>query len=211
MGITVCVAAGDNGFTDGLPGIKANVDFPSSSPYALSCGGTRLESSGGAISSETVWNDSVGATGGGVSEFFEVPSYQKDLDVPASVSAPHKKGRAVPDVCGVADPATGYRIRVDGRTINGIGGTSAVAPLWAALITLINQKRGSRLGFINPRLYQQGGSSGGFTDIVSGNNGGRQIGSNWVPDSTLGYKAGLGWDACSGWGSPDGTALSDVL
>ena len=211
MGVTVCVAAGDNGSTDGL-GKEKHVDFPASSPHSLACGGTRLESSGGVISSETVWNDAgIGATGGGVSTFFTTPTYQEDVAVPPSAQAPGGKGRGSPDICGVADPVTGYKgLVVDGQVLNGIGGTSAVAPLWAALVTLINQKLNTRLGWINPRLYQQG-EGDAFNDITSGNNGGYLRGNTWVPDKQLGYNAGTGWDPCTGWGSPNGTVLSEVL
>jgi kumamolisin len=81
-----------------------------------------------------------------------------------------------------------------------VGGTSAVAPLWAALIALINQKLGKNAGFVNPSLYST--AAGAFHDITSGNN----------DDSNLGYyTAGTGWDPCTGLGSPDGTAILNVL
>jgi kumamolisin len=202
MGITICAAAGDNGFTDGIPGSSAHVDFPASSPYVLACGGTSLKSSGSNISSETVWNDGPNranpssGTGGGISAFFALPFYQSAANVPPSVNPPNKPGRGVPDVAGDADPNTGYRVRVDG-TDQIVGGTSAVAPLWAGLIALFNEKLGSPSGFLNPLLYNQGLAGGGFNDIVSGNNGA--------------YEAGPGWDACTGLGSPNGTVLSGVL
>jgi kumamolisin len=202
LGITVCAAAGDSGYTDGLPGSSAHVDFPASSPYVLACGGTSLESSAGNIASETVWNDGPNTanpssgTGGGVSAFFPLPSYQSAANIPPSANPPNKPGRGVPDVAGDADPNTGYRVRVDG-TEQIVGGTSAVAPLWAGLITLINQKLGKPSGFLNPLLYDQGVAGGGFNDITSGNNGA--------------YKAGPGWDACTGLGSPNGTVLADNL
>jgi kumamolisin len=197
LGITVCAAAGDNGYTDGIQGTRANVDFPASSPYVLACGGTRLESSGGAISSEVVWYDNPNsATGGGVSDHFGLPSYQQNANVPTSVNPPYNTGRGVPDVSGDADPVTGYRVRVDGQNLI-IGGTSAVAPLWAGLLALINQKLDTSVGYINPILYSQG--PGGLNDILHGNNG------------SGGYKAGPGWDACTGLGSPNGEALAGLL
>jgi kumamolisin len=202
MGITICGASGDNGYTDGVPGSVAHVDFPASSPYVLACGGTSLESSGDSISAETVWNDGpneanpTSATGGGVSAVFPVPSYQSDANVPPSVNPPNKPGRGIPDVAGDADPNTGYRVRVDG-TDQIVGGTSAVAPLWAGLIALINQKLGKPVGFLNPLLYNQGVAGGGFNDITSGNNGR--------------YKSGAGWDPCTGLGSPNATVLADLL
>ncbi len=129
----------------------------------------RLHASGATISSETVWNDaSDGATGGGVSRQFPLPSYQASAKVPGNVDS-RRAGRGVPDVCGDADPATGYTIRVDGAEET-IGGTSAVAPLWAALIARLNQELGAPLGFVQPRLYALLGSPA-FHDITQGNNG----------------------------------------
>ncbi len=202
MGITVCGAAGDNGYTDGMPGSVAHVDFPASSPYVLACGGTSLEAVDGNRASETVWNDGPNtanprsSTGGGVSAFFPVPPYQSAAGIPSSVNSPNKPGRGVPDVAGNADPNTGYRVRVDG-TDQIVGGTSAVAPLWAGLIALMNQKVGKPAGFLNPLLYNQGLAAGGFNDIINGTNGA--------------YKAAPGWDACTGLGSPIGTTLSNAL
>jgi kumamolisin len=188
LGVTVTVAAGDNGSTDGVKDGKDHVDFPASSPFALACGGTRLElSSSGAIASETVWNDlpNNGATGGGFSNVFPLPSYQT-----ASNAAKQGKTRGVPDVAGNADPFTGYRVLVDGSP-EVIGGTSAVAPLWAGLVALINQQSHASVGFWHPALYAQ--SAVGFHDITQGNNGA--------------FKAGPGWDANTGIGTPDGRQL----
>ena len=205
MGITVCCAAGDGGSTDGVPGRLAHVDFPASSPHALACGGTRLDSSSAAITNELVWNDgaSGGATGGGVSDFFPLPGWQAKAKVPPSVNPGKQAGRGVPDVAGDADEVTGYKVRVDGvNTV--IGGTSAVAPLWAGLIALINEKLGTSIGYLNPLLYNQlGPSAGVFRDITGGNNDNTGV--------VGGYQAGPGWDACTGWGSPDGTALVGAL
>jgi len=196
LGVTVCCAAGDNGSSDGVTDGAAHVDFPASSPNVLACGGTRLESSRNKITKEVVWNETGGgATGGGVSETFALPSYQAGAKVPVSVNPSHFKGRGVPDVAGDADPATGYQIRVDGRTTV-FGGTSAVAPLWAALIAIMNQQLGKSLGFLNPALYAAA-AKGTFHDITSGNNGA--------------YSAATGWDACTGLGSPDGHSLLSAL
>lgn len=192
LGVTVCCASGDDGSTDGVTDGAAHVDFPSSSPNVLACGGTRLESSGGRVTKEVVWNHGTGAgaTGGGVSEKFALPSYQSGAKVPVSVNPSHFKGRGVPDVCGDADPATGYQVYVDGRDAV-FGGTSAVAPLWAALVALQNEQNSKSAGFINPGLYKAAGA--GFNDITSGDNGA--------------YKAGPGWDPCTGLGSPNGKSL----
>jgi kumamolisin len=197
LGVTVCCASGDNGSGDGVGDGKAHVDFPASSPFALACGGTKLTAAGTNISSEVVWNESAdSATGGGVSDFFPVPDYQSATGVPGSANPGGKKGRGVPDVAGDADPATGYRVRVDGQEFV-IGGTSAVAPLWAGLIALMNQKLGHPVGFLNPLIYGTLVGNGCFQDITSGSNGA--------------YAAQSGWDACTGWGSPNGTKLLSAL
>jgi kumamolisin len=196
LGVTVTVAAGDDGSTDGASDGKLHTDFPASSPYVLSCGGTKVLASGGKITSETVWNElaaNEGATGGGVSKAFPLPPYQSSTGVPVQPET-HFKGRGTPDVSGNADPVTGYNVRVDGKDMV-IGGTSAVSPLWAGLLALINQHLGKPVGFVNPLLYQIGSSA--FEDITSGNNGH--------------YKAGKGWDACTGLGSPNGVALLKAL
>jgi kumamolisin len=162
----------------------------------LACGGTKLEGSGSTITSEVVWNETAaneGATGGGVSTMFPLPTWQANSSVPApTVSG---GGRGVPDVAGDADPATGYTIRVDGQT-QVIGGTSAVAPLWAGLIALANASNKASAGFINPTIYSAAAKKA-FRDITSGNNGA--------------FTAGPGWDACTGLGSPVGTALIAAL
>lgn len=197
LGVTVCCAAGDNGSGDGVGDGEAHVDFPASSPFALGCGGTKLTASGNTISSEVVWNESANsATGGGVSNFFPVPTYQGATGVPVSVNPGGFKGRGVPDVAGDADPATGYQVRVDGQEFV-IGGTSAVAPLWAGLVALMNQKLGHPVGFLNPLLYGSLVGSGAFRDITIGNNGA--------------YSAKQGWDPCTGWGAPDGVKLLNAL
>jgi kumamolisin len=129
-----------------------------------------------------------------VSDVFPVPSYQANAQIPRNANT-GSAGRGVPDVCGDADPQTGYQIRVDGQQQT-IGGTSAVAPLWAGLVARLNQHLGAPLGFAQPRLYPLLGTAG-FHDITQGNNGS--------------YAAGPGWDACTGLGSPDGTQLASSL
>ncbi|MFZ1022617.1 MAG: S53 family peptidase [Thermoplasmata archaeon] len=193
LGVTILVAAGDQGADDGDDSGTPTVDFPASSPYALGCGGTRLVASAGSGGpEETVWNDLAygeGATGGGVSEIFALPSYQDGLRVPAAPNG--FVGRGVPDVAGDADPSTGYQLYIDG-TASVLGGTSAVAPLWAGLIARINQSVGAPLGFAGPELYAASLRTA-FREITSGNNGG--------------YSAGPGWNACTGLGTPDGSAI----
>ena len=204
LGVTICCAAGDAGSGDENPdaGVQpdglAHADFPGSSPHALCCGGTRLAAQGAKIAAETVWNDDAqrSATGGGVSDFFALPAYQRAAGVPPSANPGKHRGRGVPDVAGVADPQTGYRVRVDGEDAV-IGGTSAVAPLWAGLIALCNQKVGAPAGFLHPLIYGSHGGKSVFRDIVEGSNGA--------------YRAKAGWDACTGWGSPDGAKLVKLL
>ncbi len=199
VGVSVCIAAGDNGSTDGVTDGLQHVDFPASSPYALACGGTHLIASGSAITTENVWNDqpSDGATGGGISATFPLPSWQSGANVPPSVNPGSFVGRGLPDVSGDADPDTGYQVEVDGSNTV-VGGTSAVAPLWAGLIARFNSGLKSSVGYLNPTIYQQlAAAAGTFHDITSGNNGA--------------YQAGAGWDACSGWGSPNGAAIFQAL
>jgi kumamolisin len=196
MGVTVCVAAGDNGSGDGVTDGKPHVDFPASSPFALGCGGTKLLASGQTISSEVVWNEGTSsATGGGVSGYFPLPSYQAAAKVPP-ISGTTQTGRGVPDVAADADPATGYQVRVDGQNLV-FGGTSAVAPLWAGLIALMNQKLGHPVGLLNPLLYGSLAGKSLLNDIVVGSNGA--------------YAARQGWDPCTGWGSPNGAKLLQSL
>jgi kumamolisin len=154
-----------------------------------------LQAVNGDIRCETVWNDgaSGGASGGGVSSFFPLPAWQRGLNVTTAAGGKTPLGhRGVPDVSGEADPQTGYLVRVDGVDAV-IGGTSAVAPLWAGLIARINSAKGSPVGFINPHLYR----GFGFNDVTSGDNGG--------------YAAAIGWDACSGLGTPNGRKIADLL
>jgi kumamolisin len=196
IGVTILVASGDDGSSDGVSSGTPTVDFPASSPYVLACGGTKLTLSGTTISSEQAWNELAsgeGATGGGVSEVFALPSYQQSAGVP---KAPNGfLGRGVPDVAGDADPESGYNVLVDGQQTV-IGGTSAVAPLWAGLLARINQSLGKNVGYLNPLLYTSNIEST-LHDITLGNNGT--------------YSAGPGWDACTGLGTPDGAALLAAL
>jgi kumamolisin len=196
LGVSITVAAGDDGSNDDYPDKLNHVNFPASSPHVTACGGTKLVGSGTTITSEVVWNENSsgnGATGGGVSNFFPLPEWQDNVKVPSP--AVSTGGRGVPDVAGNADPFSGYIVRVDGVT-SPIGGTSAVAPLWAGLIALSNAQNKSSAGFLNPALYAAG-TQKGFHDITVGNNGA--------------FKAGPGWDACTGLGSPIGTSIVGIL
>lgn len=201
LGVTVLAAAGDSGSTDRETQGAPHCDFPASSPHVLGCGGTslRLDASG-AVQSEVVWDggSTGGATGGGVSDVFPVPSWQAAAGIPPRAGGT-ASGRGVPDTAGNADPQTGYQVLVDG-TATVIGGTSAVAPLWAGLVCRLAQLAGRRFGLLDPALYagaQAGVAAPGFRDITSGNNGA--------------YSAAVGWDACTGLGVPSGAALLDVV
>ena len=210
LGVTICASAGDDGSSDirdpKQRDGKPHVDFPAASPFVLGCGGTKLLGSGSVISSEVVWNEGNrgGATGGGVSKFFALPAYQASAKVPKSPAG--KAGRGVPDIAGDADPFTGYQIITGGKA-GVIGGTSAVSPLWAGLLALINQqlaKHGKKpAGFINPALYTTVAKAGALHDITQGNND--------IDGNLKKYPAGTAWDACTGLGSPDGTKLMQAL
>lgn len=196
LGVTICVASGDGGSSDGVTDGADHVDFPASSPYALACGGTSLKASSTAITSEVVWNDGSegGAGGGGVSSFFALPTWQSGLQTTGAdgVTTP-LSNRGVPDVAGDADPETGYNVRIDG-TDTVIGGTSAVAPLWSGLLARVNQLAGKSVGYLQPVLYQ---NPQALRDITQGNNGD--------------FYASVGWDACTGLGSPDGQAVAALF
>ena len=192
LGVTVLAASGDNLATDGETDGALHVDFPASSPYVLGCGGTLLRTTGSSASAESVWNSGDSGTGGGISAKFALPAYQSKAGVP-DAAANSGGGRGVPDIAGDADPASGYRIVVGGR-VGVFGGTSAVAPLWAALVATINAAAGKSIGFVHPLLY---GNQAAFNDITTGDN---KTGAG-------GFVADAGWDACTGLGTPRGTAL----
>ncbi|QSN63577.1 protease pro-enzyme activation domain-containing protein [Caballeronia sp. M1242] len=196
LGVTVCAAAGDSGSSDGVGDGSNHVDFPASSPYVLGCGGTSLAASAQSITHEVVWNDGDqgGSGGGGVSAVFALPVWQKGLSV-AHTGGKHTplSKRGVPDVAGDASPQTGYEVVIDGEETV-VGGTSAVAPLWAALIARINAINGAPCGFVNPKLYK---AKTAFRDITQGNNGS--------------FAASAGWDACTGLGSPNGGKIAAAL
>jgi kumamolisin len=196
LSVTVTAASGDSLAGDGVTDGQAHVDFPASSPYVLGCGGTRLTTRNGTISSETVWNSEGGGSGGGVSALFPLPAYQAGAHIPVSIST-GKAGRGVPDVAADADPGTGYSVIVGGKS-QVVGGTSAAAPLWAGLFALLNRAGGKPVGQPHTTLYQNAKT---FRDITEGNNN----------SGGVGYSAGAGWDACTGLGSPNGTALAQAF
>lgn len=178
--INIFAASGDNGSSDGLRGV--NADFPSSSPNVISCGGTTLTATRTLIQNEVVWNRGGGATGGGYSAIFNKPAYQTKVT---------GTKRGVPDVCANADPATGYKIYINGSYAV-VGGTSAVSPLLAGLTALLNQAKGSSINFMNSSYFYPK-SSIFCVDIISGSNGA--------------YRASKGWDPCSGNGRINGIGI----
>jgi kumamolisin len=207
LGVTVCVSTGDDGSEAQIKDGRAHVNFPATSPFVLAVGGTSLHrkktSKGAVVIHETVWNDGPGSgTGGGVSDYMPVPAWQRGI-VPPSINPGHFGGRAVPDVAANADPATGY-LTMSGGKFGIVGGTSASAPLWAALVARINAALGARCGNFNALLYSKYGPAEVLRDITLGNND---------TDGLLKgqFAAGPGWDACTGWGVPDGVKLLTVL
>ena len=210
LGVTVLAAAGDHGAADGGGDGHVNADFPASSPHIVACGGTTLVVSSGKIASEVVWNDNDGwATGGGISSAFEVPAYQHGISMPANLDGSGKPGRGVPDIAGNADSTSGYIVRVDGQwTV--VGGTSAVAPLYAGLIAQLNQTLGRPVGALLPVLYgiPAADRANVLRDITTGNN---SVPASQFGPATAGYSAAAGWDACTGLGSVHGAALATLL
>ena len=199
--ITVLVAAGDNGAGDGSRDGHRHVDFPASSPWVLSVGGTSLKSEHEAISSETVWRSdgNGGATGGGVSDKFDRPDWQSAVPVPDRADG--KAGRGVPDVVASADPKIGVPVVVHGN-ISTFGGTTVSLSVWAGLIARLDQALGANIGYLTPRLYKEMSNAGLFHTISLGNNS---------VSGVQGYSAGPGWSPVAGWGSPDGMKLLSWL
>jgi kumamolisin len=201
LGITVVATAGDDLARERMSGGKVYVNYPASSPYVLGCGGTqiKLDPQRTAIVDEVVWNEQGRrGTGGGISEIYAVPAFQSETRLPGSLND-GKPGRGDPDIAAAAGQLNGYRIFLGGTEVV-VSGTSAVAPLWGAFIALLNEQRGLSLGFLNGRLYQ---SPHLLKAITSGD--------NIDTDSDLGYKAGEGWSACTGLGSPNGPAIIATL
>ncbi len=232
-GMSIVAASGDSGSEDCFPSPPTlQVDDPASQPFVTGVGGTSLKANmtTGARLSESVWNDgtTVGASGGGVSSFWPMPGYQAQAppflhvingnSSGANCAAPSGDCREVPDVSANGDPATGYMIYWNGNGDAGptqpkgwqaVGGTSAAAPAWAALIALANASArcaGTTIGFANPALYFAAGSAYGsnFNDITTGNNDMTGLNGGLYP-------AGSGYDMATGLGSPNATALTQSL
>ena len=209
QGMTVCVASGDKGSYSNIDDDNVHVQYPASDPWVLTVGGTTIANVDGSSYDEYVWNHEDGGTGGGVSAYFPLPSYQRSATVPVSLNTRYQsKGRGVPDVAANSDKRSGYKIyftkNKKQKQITG-GGTSAAAPLWAGFIARVNAALGENIGYVNPALYALGSSV--FTDI----DGSKGPKDNKVDGMASGYSAGPGWDACTGWGSPKGNALLNGL
>lgn len=177
QGVVTFAAAGDRGATDGTGTPVA--DFPASSPNVIGCGGTRLTlNAQGGRAREVTWddNDTRSATGGGKSQHFP--------------------GRNVPDVAGNADPVTGYNVLVDGQAMS-VGGTSAVAPLYAGLTLLLSEALGKPLGEAVDVLKTITANPEVCFDVTAGDNGA--------------YRAGPGRDQTTGFGVVDGARLLAVV
>jgi hypothetical protein len=197
LGVTIFVASGDSGSGCGVADGKAHVLYPASDPGVTSCGGTTISNVSGSSFTQSTWT----STGGGISDFFPLPYWQNFANIPASVNDGHK-GRGIPDVAGNADPNSGYQVVLDGVSGIGFGGTSAVAPMYAGLVALIEAALGPPLGYLNPNIYAFSGPYV-YVDVNDG--------ASNASGGALGYASGPGWDACTGFGSIVGNAMEAAL
>jgi kumamolisin len=251
IGVPLFISSGDQGsssMSGQLSGEEitlysptAHAAYPASSPYATACGGTMLYAESGAISKEIVWNELGdlqqgkfyygGATGGGVSDRYPAPSYQINAGVSLpSVNSPPAKGRCIPDVAGNAGMTTGYLVSQppgSSMPIAPVGGTSAAAPMWAALMACVRESLSKTFNdkipvfFFNDFVYANG-KSGAFRDIVGGRKvtydpnqgpipGAFTAAGNNRSSEANGYYSNEGFDLCTGWGSPNGIVLLEQL
>jgi kumamolisin len=226
IGMTVFASSGDNGSSCQVNDGNAYVQYPASDPWVTACGGTRIENVSGNKFDEVTWNDETGATGGGISYLFDQPSWQAGANVPVSLNPDHRKGRGVPDVAGNASAHSGYTPWLYGKPTTslvltsgpGVGysigtpaGTSAVAPLYAAFVALINASLGKPVGYLNPTIYALGGA-GVFRDIADGASNSVSFAKlDGTRGTSPGYASSPGWDACTGLGVIDGSALLAAL
>jgi kumamolisin len=206
LGITVLVSSGDSGAQID-PGVKqAEASYPATDPWVLACGGTTIGNIKASSFDEYVWNEGKqgGATGGGVSVQFPVPAYQNGYPIPKRNVAKGKVGRGIPDIAGNASPYSGYPLFLQGKSSGPIGGTSAVAPLYAGLVAILSGllagKNAENVGFLNPTLYTLGNKV--CKDIASPPG---PLNNNF--DGVKGYPCGKGWDACTGLGVVDESKL----
>lgn len=182
LGITVICSSGDHGAELEIDG-KPHVVAPASVPFAHAAGATQIQSG----NAEVAWEH----TGGGFSEYFQLPEWQAAArEVAAALSV--TPGRGVPDVAAQESP--GYLVYLNGTEL-AAGGTSAIAPMWAALVARLNERLSKPIGFFAPLLY--GSNPQPMRAIVDGSNGT--------------YNAQAGWNPCTGLGCPDGVALEALL
>ena len=198
FGVTILVASGDDGSDCQVGDGKAHVYYPESDPWVISCGGTTIGNVSGLSFTEVTWSDN-GITGGGISDVFDLPHWQRHANIPLSVNPGNRKGRGVPDIAGYAN---GYQIVLGGASSGPWWGTSETAPLYAALIATINAHLHTRVGYLNPFLYSKH-AAGAFRDIADG----RTNAAGFAP----GYLSVPGWDACTGLGSIKGKELLKLL
>ena len=197
FGMTVLAASGDYGSSCGQPGGRAHVLYPTSDPWVTSVGGTQIGNVSGSSFTEDTWTN-FGVTGGGISDIFALPRWQRHAHVPVSGNPGGHHGRGVPDIAGYAD---GYDIVLGGATVAGVGGTSEAAPLYAGLVAILNARLRRRVGYLNPTFYRHHRAI--FRDVDDG--------ASNATFGAPGYISGSGWDACTGWGSIKGTAFLRVL
>jgi subtilase family serine protease len=203
--ITVLASSGDQGATDIDCSLNNAYNFrttgwPASDPLVTAVGGTKLtlKDKAGDYGSERAWGDAIGASGGGISQFYAEPEWQKNLPNQAALNGK----RAIPDVAWGAAVNFAFYHSYPGEHSgwDAIGGTSASSPQWAGLVAIADQMAGKPLGFLNPAIYQLAGK--GFHDITTGNNS---------FDGVSGFQAGPGWDLTTGWGTPDAAVLLPLL
>lgn len=207
LNITVLVSSGDSGAMFSPNTTNAEASYPATDPWVTACGGTVIGDINGSNFDEYIWNDTwphggSGATGGGVSARFPIPSYQNGFPIPKQINT-GQPGRGTPDIAGNASPVSGYPQSQAGQQSGG-GGTSAVAPFYAGMIAVINTNLGLQVGFLNPSLYSSAKQV--FRNVSSppgpANNSYKKV---------TGYPASPGWNACTGLGSLNGTALQQKL
>jgi kumamolisin len=233
LGITVLVASGDDGTNVRVFDGGAHVSYPASDPWVIACGGTYTANVKGSSFTQGTWSDPLGAGGGGLSVcFVPPPSWQAKAKLPPSVITGNPQGRGVPDIAGNASPYSGYDLILYGESttklkltapakgvLGVIGGTSAVAPLYAALIALINADLDEPVGYLNPTLYALAETPGQkvFADIDDGASNSWHYNAPVPPKSppitgtSPGYTSAPGWDACTGWGTVNGLELLSAL
>ncbi|MCL6104086.1 MAG: S53 family peptidase, partial [Actinobacteria bacterium] len=219
QGQTILAASGDSGSEDCYSSSTPNsptylaVDDPGSQPDVTSAGGSSLQALG-PPPTQTVWNDSSGASGGGISTIWAMPAWQQSSAVAGVInsyssntpcSAPSGSYcREVPDVSASADAAHGYVIYYN-SSWDIAGGTSAVAPLWAGVTALINTTCSSPLGFLNPALYKVASAPNSpFGQITQGNN-------DFTGTNGGKYPAGSGYNMATGLGTPIANLLAADL